>query len=98
MNMQAIMKQAQALQKDMMKAKAEIDNTEFEGTSSFVKVKVNGKKEVLEVKIDIEDDLTKEDVEMLEDMITIALNNAFKEVDALTEKKMGKFANVPGLF
>lgn len=44
MNIQALMKQAQSLQKDMMKTKEEIDAMEFTATSSFVEVKVNGKK------------------------------------------------------
>ena len=52
MNIQALMKQAQSLQKDMMKAKEEIDNTLFTGSNSFVTVKVNGKKKVLDIKID----------------------------------------------
>ena len=44
MNMQALMKQAQKLQKDMMTSKSEIDNTEFTGESSLVKVTVKGTK------------------------------------------------------
>ena len=46
MNIQALMKQAQSLQKQMLKTKEEIDNMEFTAESSFVTVKVNGKKEV----------------------------------------------------
>ena len=53
MNIQALMKQAQSLQKDMMKAKEEIDNTLFTGSNSFVTVKVNGKKKVLDIKVSI---------------------------------------------
>ena len=52
MNIQAMMREAQKLQKEMMREKEAIDATEYEGESSFVKVKVNGKKEVLEIKID----------------------------------------------
>ena len=55
MNMQAIMKQAQNMQKDMLKMKEEIDNTEFTGESSLVKVTVLGNKKVVSVKIDSED-------------------------------------------
>ena len=51
MNMQAMLKQSQALQKDMLKAKEEIDNTEFTGESSLVKVTVMGTKEVVKVEI-----------------------------------------------
>ena len=49
MNIQAMMKQAQALQKEMLKEKDAIDEMEFLGESSFVKVTVNGKKEILKV-------------------------------------------------
>lgn len=97
MNIQALMKQAQSLQKDMMKSKEEIDNTLFTGSNSFVTVKVNGKKEVLDIKIDT-DSVDKDDIEMLQDILMVALNNAFSEVDKVTEQKMSKYANIPGLF
>ena len=57
MNIQAMMKQAQALQKDMLKIKEEVDNTEFVGESSLVKVTVKGTKEVIKVEIDAKDGL-----------------------------------------
>ena len=97
MNMQAMMKQAQALQKDMMKAKEEIDNTEFVGESSLVKITMKGTKEVTKVEIQAEE-LDKDDVEMLEDMIVVAINDANKKIDKMTESKMSKFGNIPGLF
>lgn len=97
MNMQAMLKQAQALQKDMMKVKNEIDNTEFVGESSFVKVTLKGTKEVTKVEID-SDSLDKDDIEVLEDMLVVAINEANKKIDEMTEKKMGKFGNIPGLF
>ncbi len=97
MNMQAMMKQAQKLQKDMMNIKNEIDNMTFEGENGLVNVKVNGKKEVLEVNLNL-DDFDLDDKDMLQDMIVVALNNAFKEVDKTTEQKMSKFGNIPGLF
>ncbi len=99
MNMQAILKQAQNLQKDMMKVKDEIDKMEFSATSSFVTVKVNGKKEVLDVKINVDSDFDISDIEILEEMVQVALNDCFKQVDRETEKKMGKYSNMmPGLF
>lgn len=99
MNIQAMMKQAQSLQKEMMKAKDEIDATEFTGESSLVKVTVKGTKEVIKVEIDKSNSLDGDDLEMLEDMILVAINEANKKVDAMTESKMGKFGNsVPGLF
>ena len=99
MNMQAILKQAQSLQKDMMKAQEQINSTTFEGENALVKVKINGKKELLEVNIDKSTALESDDIEALEDMILIAVNDAMKKVDKMTEEKMGKFANgMPGLF
>ena len=98
MNIQAMMKQAQKLQKDMMKAKEEIDNTVFTGKSSFVTVEVKGTKEVQKVKIDAEQ-IDKDDIEMLEDMIQVAINDANKQIDDETERKMGKYTKgMPGLF
>ena len=98
MNIQAMMKQAQSLQKEMMKAKEEIDKAEFVGESSFVKIKINGKKEVLKIEIDKHETIETDDIEMLEDMLVVAINNAMNQVDEMTEKKMGKFGNIPGLF
>ncbi len=98
MNMQALMKEAQKMQKDMMKIEEEIENTTFEGENSFVKVKVNGKKELLSIKFDNDFELSKEDLEMLQDVLVVALNNAFKKVDSLREQKMSKYGNIPGLF
>lgn len=98
MNIQAMMKQAQSLQRDMLNIKKEIDAKSFVGESSLVKITVKGTKEVVKVEINDKDSLGTDDLEMLEDMIMIALNDAFKKVDAETEKKMGKFANIPGLF
>lgn len=98
MNMQAVMKQAQKLQRDMLKTQEEINNMIFEGKSSFVTVKVNGKKEVLEVNIDSEE-LDKDEIEMLQDMILVAINDAFKQVDKITEEKMAPYTKgMPGLF
>ncbi len=99
MNIQAMMKQAQKLQSDMMKSKDEIDKMEFTGDNGFVKVRLNGKKEVLEVSITPQDDFEKEDMEMLQDMIVLAINEAMKKIDAITDEKLGKFTQgMPGLF
>lgn len=97
MNIQALMKQAQSLQKDMLKTKEEIEKMEFESKNNFVTIKVNGKKEVLSVKIDVQN-LESDDIESLEDMILLAINKAFSDVDKITEEKMGKFSNFPGIF
>ena len=96
MNIQALMKQAQSLQKDMLKAKEEIDNMIFTGVSSFVSVEVKGTKEVVKVTIN-NDEISSDDKEMIEDMLVIALNDAFKQIDKVTEQKMGKFSSMmPG--
>ena len=98
MNLQALMKQAQSIQKNMMKEKEEIDKTTFTGENGFVKVTVKGTKEVIDVNIE-NSELTSDDIEMLQDMIVVAMNDAFRKVDKMTEDKMGKFANaVPGMF
>ena len=98
MNMQALMKQAQKIQNDMMKAKEEINNTIYDGSSSFVSIKMSGEKKLLEVKIDSEN-LDKEDIEMLSDMIIVAVNEAMKKIDKDTEEKLGKYTQgMPGLF
>ena len=98
MNMQALMRQAQNLQKDMLKVQEEVEAKEFEGESSLVKVKVNGKKEILSIKIDSSEKLESDDIELLEDMLMVALNNTFKQVDEYRDKKMSKFGNIPGIF
>lgn len=98
MNMQAMLKQAQKLQKDMMEAKNQIDETVYEGISSFVTVQVKGSKEIVGVKIN-QEQLEKEDIEILEDIIVTALNDAMKKIDKDTEEKMGKYTQgMPGLF
>ena len=97
MNMQAMLKQAQALQKDMMKVKEEVDNSDFTGESSFVTITMKGTKEVTSVKIQSES-LDADDIEALQDMMMVAFNQASKKVDDTLEQKMGKFGNIPGLF
>lgn len=98
MNMQALMKQAQAMQKDITNIKNEIDSSVFEGKSSLVKVEVMGTKEIKSVKIDSDaKDLISDDISMLEDMIVLAINDAFAKVDDATSKKMGKYSSMmPG--
>ena len=98
MDIQAMMKQAQKLQSDMMKVKDEIDKMEFSSTNGLVTVKINGKKEIIDVKIANDSDFSSDDLEMLQDMIVIAVNDAMKQVDKVTEEKMGRFSSIPGLF
>lgn len=99
MNMQSLMAQAQKMQRDITKKKEEIDKTEFEGKSELVIVKVNGKKDVLSINIDKNASLDSDDLEVIEDMIKIALNDAFSKVDAETEKQLGSYGgSLGGLF
>ena len=98
MNIQAMMKQAQKLQKDMMNEKEKIDKTEYTGSSSFVTVIMMGDKTIKEIKID-NDNLDKEEIEMLQDMLVVAINQAMKQIDDDTNKKLGKYTQgIPGLF
>ena len=98
MNIQAMMKQAQKLQKEMMETKKIIDETVFTGESSFVKVNVYGNKKIKEIMIE-EKDLSSDDIEMLQDMIVVAINDAMNKIDKETENKMGKYTQgLPGLF
>lgn len=98
MNIQAMMKQAQKMQKDMMDAKGKIDAMEFVCTKSFVTVKANGKKMITSINID-NDSLEKDDVEMLQDLLLVAVNDVMKQIDDETEKQLGKYTQgMPGLF
>ena len=98
MNIQAMMRQAQAIQKDMMKAKEEIDNKTFEASSSFVKVSMKGDKKIESISI-AKEELNKDDIEMLQDMLVVALNDAMNQIDKETEQKLGKYTQgMPGLF
>ena len=91
MNMQAMLKQAQAMQRDMMKAKEEIDNTTFVGENGLVKVTMKGTKRIEKVDIQKEDDFSSDDLEMLEDMIMVAVNDCLGQIDKETEAKLGKY-------
>lgn len=98
MNIQAMMKQAQQLQKKMMDEKKNIDSKVFTGKSSIVSVTMTGDKKVTGVDINI-DSIESDDKEMLQDMIMLAVNDAITQIDKETEEKMGKYTQgLPGLF
>ena len=98
MNIQAMMKQAQKLQKDMMDAKKQIDETSYEVTKSFVTVSAKGNKRIEQIKIDMES-LDKDEVEIVQDLIQVAINELMDKIDKDTEEKMGKYTQgMPGLF
>lgn len=90
MNIQNLMREAQKMQKNLEKTQNELVSTDYEGSSSCVKVVLNGNKNVKSVKIN-SDDFDVEDIELLEDMIMMAFKDAAKKVDADKEKKLGKY-------
>jgi len=99
MNMQNLMAQAQRMQKDIQKKQEEINKTEYEASSGAVNLKINGKKEIVEINIDKSIINDAEDLEALEDMIKIAFNDALNKVNKDTESKMGVYAKgLNGLF
>ena len=100
-NMNNMMKQVKKMQEQMEKAQQDIEEKEFESTSGggVVSATVNGKKEVIAIKID-PDVIDPEDSEMLEDLIIAAINDAMKKADEYSGQTMGKLTgglNIPGL-
>ena len=93
MNMQMILQQAKTMQAQLQKDQEELEKTDYVGSSSLVNVKINGKYEVVSVKINLPEgeSIEADDREMLEDMLMVAMNDAVKKVAADKEKKMGKY-------
>ncbi|WP_165999055.1 YbaB/EbfC family nucleoid-associated protein [Bacillus sp. Cs-700] len=101
-NMNNMMKQMQKMQKDMAKAQEELKDKVVEGSAGggMVLVKANGHKEILEVIVK-EEVVDPEDIDMLQDLVLAATNDALRNVDELVNKDMGKFTqglNMPGMF
>ena len=94
MNMQSIMAQAQKMQKDIMNKKAEINKMEFTEKNEFVEIVVYGNKKIK--KITINPSLVSE-VDVLEDMIVLAYNNALEKIEKETEKALGAYGSLNGL-
>lgn len=92
-NMQAMMKQAQQMQQRMQEEVAQI-RVEASSGGGMVTVKMDGQKHVLGVKIDPE---VTGDVEMLQDMVMAAVNEAAKKVDDAAQSKMGGLLGGMGL-
>ncbi|KKB33334.1 YbaB/EbfC family nucleoid-associated protein [Bacillus thermotolerans] len=91
-NMQNMMKQMQKMQKKMAEAQEELASKEFEGTAGggMVTIKMSGQKQVLDVIIK-EEAVDPDDVEMLQDLVLAATNDALKKVDDETNQTMGQF-------
>ncbi len=100
-NMGNLMKQAQKMQKQMEKLQAELNEKEVEAAAGggVVKAVANGKKEIISITIDPEV-VDPDDVEMLQDLILAATNEALREAEALVSSEMQKITggmNIPGL-
>ncbi len=101
-NMQGMMKKVQKMQQDMLKMQEELKNRTVEATAGggAVTVVVTGRKTVEKVTI-APSAVDPEDVEMLEDLVTTAINEAMRKIDEMTEKEMGKITGgmkLPGMF
>ena len=101
-NMQQLARQAQKLQQQMTKMQDELEAREYEASAGggMVTVKVSGKKELLGIEIKPEA-VDPDDVEMLQDMILAAVNEALREAGDTMEREMGKMTGgfgMPGLF
>jgi hypothetical protein len=100
--MNQMMRQVKKMQEQMMKAQEELGNQEFEGTAGggVVTVTVNGHKKVLAVKIKPEA-VDPDDVEMLQDLVLTAVNDALNRAEETASQSLGKLAGgmkIPGLF
>ena len=101
-NMQSMLRQAQKMQEDMAAKQAELEEREYEVAAGggVIAVKINGKKEIMSVKIEPEV-VDPDDIETLEDLIVAAVNEAIKKVEAASAEEMQKITgsmNIPGLF
>lgn len=101
-NMNNLLKQAQKMQENMQKMQAELEAKEIEASvgGGAVTVKVNGKKEVLDIVIKPEV-VDPDDIEMLQDLVLSAVNEALRSVDDMQAAQMSKATggmNIPGLF
>ena len=101
-NMNQMIKQAQKMQEQMLKMQEEMEAKTYEATSGggAVKVTVDGKRELLDVTISPQV-VDPDDVEMLQDLIVAAVNEALRKVEAESTAQLGSITggmNIPGLF
>lgn len=101
-NMNNLMKQAQQMQQKMATLQKELETREMEFSSGggMVKIKINGKQEILDFSLDKEC-VDPNDVEMLEELVQTAVNQAVKESQDMVSKAMSKVTgglSIPGLF
>jgi len=100
--MNTAMRQVQAMQEEMARMQQELEEKVIETSAGGGKVKVSmkGTKEITKITIDPEI-VDPEDTEMLEDLVTVAVNDAIKQIEAQAEESMGALTgglNIPGLF
>ncbi|GET18633.1 DNA-binding protein YbaB [Ligilactobacillus agilis] len=98
-NMQNMVKQMQKLQKQMQKDQEELHSTEFTGQApdEVVVVKFTGDRKMVDIAIK-EEAVDPDDVEMLQDLVIAAVNDAMDQIETQTQKTMGKYSrNIPGL-
>lgn len=101
-NVNQMMKQAQKMQQEMAKVQEELQNKTVEATAGggMVTVVANGKKELVDIKIDPQV-VDSDDVEMLQDLILAACNEALHKAEDMMAEEMQKLTgglNIPGLF
>ncbi len=99
MNIQEMMKQAQQMQDKLQKQMAEM-KVEATSGGGMVTVVINGSKQLLSLKIDPEA-VTKDDVEMLQDLILAAINDAHRKADEAMQQQMSGMMGglkIPGMF
>jgi len=100
--MNTVLKQAQMMQEEMNRIQEELEEKTVETTAGGGKVKVSmkGTKEIISLKIDPEI-IDPDDSEMLEDLVTVAVNDAIRQVEKMMEEGMSSITggfNLPGLF
>lgn len=97
-NMQQVMKQAQAMQRKLQEAQEKIAESEVTGSAGggMVEVTITGNKQPVAVSIKPEA-VDPDDVEMLEDMVLAALNDAVKQADDLSQELLGPLGGAAGL-
>ncbi len=98
MNMNALMQQAKKMQEQMLKAQEELETAEVVGKAGgeMVTVTMNGKKEIKSIKLN-KAAVDPDDVEMLEDLIIVAIKDASTKADELSKDKMGPLGGMGGL-
>jgi DNA-binding YbaB/EbfC family protein len=96
-NMNQLMKQAQKMQKQMEQTQKELEETIYEATAGggVVKVELSGKKELVSISL-AEEVVDPDDVEMLEDLIIVAVNDALKKMEDDSNAKMNRYTGGMG--